>query len=268
MSNRTILQCVVVGGLLAAVVLAARPETAAAGILTKGSDAQKQRLDIAKQVAKYWSCVLKATAKCERDGGHSGLECDPQSGHALPPADPKGTFAAALAKCDEKLDFNKKGSGDPTGDYVAMTCPQLNYSGNSSVDQLQANVISGIRYLVFVRLNIIDSICPQPDQSVLPEAVECAATYLELTNKFMKLALKCQEKCENDYSGKKGNGGKTNVPVCISMAAPDPNYLACLSDAIDTATKNTTSPDYPSYLTSVAQQVETIWYSFYNYLCP
>jgi len=252
--------------LLLSVVALSSSAPAQAGILPKGTAPQKQRHDIAKQINKYWLCVLKAVAKCERDGGHSGLECDPFNVVALPPADPRGTFGASLDKCAEKLDFNKKGSGDPAADYVAMTCPIFPFGSSSTVDELQMRVRDGVRSQAALRVMEIDNVvCPFGDQSPFLDARQCVAEQLDVTIRFLKGLLKCEEKCENDYAGKKGNGGGTDFPFCFNLS--EPNFAACVAKAVTTATKKTPALD-PNYLSFLIGAYGGQTNAFYNYTCP
>ena len=96
-----------VAGLLLTTVTAAH-----AVILDDKTPAQKLRADVAKQLAKYAKCLAGVAKTCEKTGANVGLECNLATGTATLPADPNGVLAAQVAKCDAKLDFDKKG---PTG---------------------------------------------------------------------------------------------------------------------------------------------------------
>jgi hypothetical protein len=55
-------------------------------------------------------------------------------------------------------------------------------------------------------------------------------------SKYSQGIFKCQGKCENDYSGKIGNGGLTNGPECVSGdPGADPAFIACDNAALTKA---------------------------------
>src|SRR5262245_41892349 len=78
----------------------------------------KLRADVAKQVTGYTLCLVKAASKCESKGVLSSAECDLATGavsYEPSPGSETTKFQAAVAKCDDKLDLDKKGT-----DYVGI----------------------------------------------------------------------------------------------------------------------------------------------------
>lgn len=54
---------------------------------------------------------------------------------------------------------------------------------------------------------------------------------------YAKGVFKCQEKCENDYKDKKGNGGPNDLPRCNAgnLTFTDANFQGCDSGAMSKA---------------------------------
>jgi hypothetical protein len=245
------------------------PTAAGADIVGKGTPGQKQRRDIAKQWAKMWRCVAKATLACEADGGHSGLECDPRSATAVPPADPKGRYAAAIHKCLDKLDFGKHGSGDGAADYAAMGCPKYyGFSNNiGTVEALQSGMTADLRSLIYSTFLMIDSACPFSDLDTNHAARDCVAADAEIVIAYVTGLIRCQQECENDYSGKLGDGGRNNDQVCTHYALGAPSFLECAAKALAKATKKGAASN-PSILPTLGGVYDTLNLAFFDSGCP
>jgi len=226
-------------GSAAALVLVFGGSAFASGVDDKSPE-QKLRKDVAKQVTKYTQCLTKATSKCEKNGANSGVECHLDTG-AVDYAgdstlDPKNkqpaAFQADIAKCDSKLNFAKKGSGDPVADYQAIGCPgdcADTVLGDdpggtqrcADLTAFQTNVKStapdSAKSTLGLLATLLDGACgadtgkPNTD----PARQECNSNNAKALGKYSKGLFKCQEKCENDYKGKKGGGGDNDRPLCI-----------------------------------------------------
>jgi hypothetical protein len=201
--------------------------TAALGlVLPEKSAAQKLRADIAKQVAAYSRCLITALLACEKKGVSTDAECNLETATAIPPADPKGKFAAAIAKCDAKVDYTRKApkKGDPVSSYELIGCPSGATGGAPFADMtgFQALVTNAKREIDEVAgLIAVVSGCTDT-KSCVADAKAIAA--------FAAAFGKCQTLCENDYKDKKGNGGHDDD---ASRCDPngDPAAVACIDKA-------------------------------------
>lgn len=201
----------------------------------------KHRADIAKQVAKYTFCLVKAAQTCEKKGENSGVECDLATG-TISFADPTGKvqpkFAAAIAKCDTKLVLNKKGN-----DYIGLGCPGDCNTGAPGVQQcadvaafegtVEAVSATSPKGQLGVLASAIDAGCgitlggANTDEA----RIDCAANNAKLMSKYSQGLFKCQQKCELDVKNKIGNGGTANGDECMSGLSTDANFNACDSKA-------------------------------------
>ncbi len=216
--------------------------TAQALLLADKSAEQKFRLDVGKQTSGYLSCIIKAAQKCEKDGALPGSECNLVTRTAAAPADPKGQFAAALAKCDSKVELSKK-AGVLT--YQSIGCPgdcDPVTAGPQPCANLQAYQDftlgdTGTRATVNLQGSVIPALTGCADNE---SCVAEAARY----SKFALASLKCMGACEADFKNKKGNGGLTDASVChLPVTAPpdaggtDPFFVACIGKVLASAEK-------------------------------
>lgn len=205
-------------------------------------DAYKLRADIAKQVAKYTFCLVKAAQGCEKKGTHSGVECDLATG-TISFADPTNKvqpkFQAAITKCDTKLLLNKKGT-----DYVGIGCPGDCDTGAPGVQQcadipafeatVEGTTPTSAKGQLGVLAAAIDAACgitlggANTDEA----RIECATTQAKALTKYAQGLYKCEQKCELDVKAKIGNGGLTNGNECqIGEPGADATFTACASAA-------------------------------------
>src|SRR5436309_2661791 len=99
--------------------------SASAAVFADKTPEQKLRADVASQVGAYTKCLAGALLSCEKTGALPGAECNLTLATATPPADAKGKFAIAVAKCDAKLDYNRKGpkGNSSVQNYELIGCP-------------------------------------------------------------------------------------------------------------------------------------------------
>lgn len=219
--------------------------SASALILADKSDPQKLRKDIQKQQAKFVDCLVKAAVKCEKSGNQvASPECDLSTATATPPADSKGTFAADVAKCESKVDYNKKGYGSPATDYDDIGCP-----GDSSppapdqpytdLNAYQVGAIASAKDQVdTVSLVLAGSVAPECSSGTPDEQNDCGVDMASRIGKYAKALFACLGKCENDYKNKKGNGGPNDGPNCTLDAdgtAPNTSGDALFDACVDKA---------------------------------
>lgn len=263
------------GLILGAVALGAvvvQAGTAQALVLDYKTEAQAIRAEINKQVSGFTACIVKASLKCEATGASAGLvECDLVDGTAVAPADAKAGFAADLAKCASKVNYMKKAKTlSAAAGYSAIGCPgdatpttcdhgfcALSGVENNSfscglastctdpaVDDGDVNFVdlnayrdtaivvarSTVANLASINALFLGGACDTDNK--------CAAGYTSNLSKYAAAVQKCQLACENDYAGKKGNGGPTDEAVCNASAngqrAADTTNLAldaCIAKA-------------------------------------
>lgn len=205
-----------------ALVLALTCTTAHAHVLDKktDTDAYKLRATIAKQLSGYGSCLLKAVAKCEAKGTSSVPECDAATSVvAYEPVAGEQTakFVAAVAKCDAKLDPDKKAT-----DYVGIGCPgdcdpAAGTQECASLAAYEASLESatGVKAEVAQLLLDVDAACAGAGAPTSPERIECVADATKALTTYRAKVLKCQQTCEADVKGSKGGGAITNAAVCV-----------------------------------------------------
>lgn len=206
--------------------------------------AAKLRADIAKQVAKYTFCLVKAAQKCEKGGANSGVECNLGTGavaYEMPAGDATAKFQAAIQKCDDKMALTKK-STNPVSDYIAIGCPGDCNTGAAGTQQcadinaFEANVesvtSSSPKGQLGLLATLIDGGCAT-DLAIMDNTdearIDCAADQAKLMSKYAQGVFKCQAKCENDFKNSKGNGGPSNGVEC---AAGDPGAAQAFKDCV------------------------------------
>ncbi len=208
------------------------------------SDEQKHRKNIAKQVSKYTLCLVKAITKCEEGSGTSAVECHADTGvvdyagdMTLDPKNKQpGHFQDAIAKCDSKVNLSKKGNF-----YTTIGCPGDCNAGTAGTQQcanlaaFQASVIGSqtgsSKNQLGTLAAAIGTACDADvgGSPTDPALIECGFQNAATLTFYSKGLFKCQEKCENDYKDKKGDGGPNDLPVCNAGNNPlkDPNFAAC-----------------------------------------
>jgi hypothetical protein len=214
-----------IGVTTAALVLAAN--TAAFGLVFPAkSPGQKLRADIAKQVALYSKCLIRALLACEKTGVSVEAECSLESATATPPADPKGKFAAAIAKCDAAVDYGRKGikNGAPFPNYELLGCPAgtIGQPPLADLDEFQA-IVTKAKGEIDGIAEVIGEISGCTDTKSCVADAKVIAT-------FAAAFGKCQTLCENDYKDKKGNGG-----IDDDTSRCDPNGDAAAVECIEKA---------------------------------
>jgi hypothetical protein len=243
----------VAAGLAAAFVFT----SAAQGfVLDAGTDAQKHRRDIGKQLAKYVFCLGKVGINCEKKGAHTGTECNLADGSTAPTIDPgtAGKFSAGLASCDGKFVAEKK---QKTSDYQQIGCPGDCDEGAAGIQQCadlgdyddnvtdganaggaktQVTVLGGL-----IGANCVTHLGLPAGTSADEVAIKCALNDAKRLSKYAKGVNKCVELCENDYKDKKGNGGPTDDPVC-DVTAPGGAFADCLAKKADKALEKVIAP--------------------------
>jgi hypothetical protein len=223
--------------LVAAAVLVGPP---ASGVVLEKGALQKHRQDIGKQLAKMVLCIAKAGTKCEAKGEHSGVECNLVDPDASTVSDKVAAkLAAAIGKCESKLALDKKG---PASDYAAIGCPGDSNSGlagdqpYADLDDYEANVGGDAREALSLLTPLIDVLCGGPNSE--NQAVQdCVKAQVAGLSSYAAGVFKCQEQCENDYSGGKGGGGPTDstTQCAAGNAGADDNFADCVGGALDKA---------------------------------
>ena len=218
---------------------------ASAEVLTDKSPEAKHRKDVGKQTAKFVACLAKAAIKCEKGGASSGVDCDLSNPPASTHPDPKGKvipkFLAAIAKCEMKVNLTKKG---PASDYTLFGCPGDSdpvTSGDQPYTDLtdfQAGLSQNTRDQLSLLTPAIDILCGGPN-STDPAVIACTELQANGLLKYAKGVFKCQEKCENDYQNKKGNGGPTDsaAQCAAGDAGADSNFKDCVNGVLAKAQK-------------------------------
>jgi len=232
-------------------VLGAAP--AHALVLDPGaSAAQKElygiRADISKQLAGFTQCIVKANLACEATGATTAQECFLSTSTANAPADAKGKFAEAVAKCDAKVDYLKKNkSFTPLGAYQGLGCPG-DSDGNTpgaqpfnNMDDYEAAARASAKAQVQLLGSLLQALLPScTDQKCVASASSALASYTSALQS-------CLAACENDFKNKKGNGGPDDLTTHCEInpgdglgGSPnsDPNFDACIQKAAAKATKN------------------------------
>lgn len=191
--------------LIAGLMLLTIASAANAVVLDEKSPAQKLRADVAKQVASYMKCLANVQLACEKTGILPAPECNLATGTAIAPADPKNALAGQIAKCDAKLDFNKKGpkGNSPLQNYELLGCPSWG-AGVRFASMAQFQAAAG-----FLKATISGFVGNVTSASGCTDNKTCK-TDGKLIFDFIKAVSTCQTACENDYKDKKGNGGPTD----------------------------------------------------------
>jgi hypothetical protein len=206
---------------LAAALLLTTGSAAHALLLTEKSPAQKLRADVGKQITGYLKCLGKAVVACEKTGAATDAECVLETGATTAPADPKAKFATAVGKCDSALDFARKAPPDLTSfeSYELLGCP------NYGIGFLFSGLEQYEQFLLLVKPALDDLIDEMPFMSGCSDAKSCANAAKVLLNLIDGLN-RCDLACEEDYKGKKGNGGPTD-DLAQCDATGDPKAQAC-----------------------------------------
>jgi hypothetical protein len=211
--------------LVTALLLTSRA-SAPAAVFTDRSPEQKLRADVGSQVTRYTKCLATVLLACEKTGFQPGAECSLETGTASAPADPKGTFAAQVAKCDAKLDFNHKGpkGNSSQQNYELIGCPSF---GAPTPFADMAGFESGAGFLKGVVDNFVASM---PQASGCTDTKSCK-TATKMFLDFTAAVGKCQTLCENDYKGKHGNGGPTDDVARCGLSG-DPRAQVCIDGVV------------------------------------
>lgn len=222
-----------------ALVLALTCGSAHAHVLDKKEDAAafKLRATVAKQLSGYRACLSKAVVKCEAKGASSAPECDPTTGAvAYEPGAGKQTekFQAALAKCDAKLDPDKKST-----DYVGIGCPGdcSSAPGTQACASLAAyesdlESTSGVKAYVLALQTEADVACAGEGAPDGEARIDCVGDALKALTTFRQKIDKCAQSCEADVKGSKGGGALTNDAVCVAPGG-HASVVACIGKAGD-----------------------------------
>lgn len=190
--------------LIAGLLLVTRSSTLGA-VFDEKSPAQKLRADVATQLARYKKCLANVVLACEKKGFLPGAECHLATATANPPADPKGTFAAQVAKCDAKLDFGHKGpkGNSPVQNYELIGCPS--YGAGTRFADMDAYEDAAS----FLKAQVDSFVSSTPTASGCTDTKSCRAD-MKILLDFASGLTRCQTACENDYKDKKGDGGPTD----------------------------------------------------------
>jgi len=208
-----------------AVVATLTCSSASAAVFADKSPAQKLRADVATQVAGYTKCLINALAACEKTGVDGDPECRLSDGSVTAPADPKGKFAGAIAKCDAKLDYDRKGPKGNTSvqNYELIGCPH----GSSPTRFADMDGFESIARKAKPEIDNVASLLTTA--SGCSDTKSCGAA-AKLIAGYAASFGKCQTACENDYKNKKGNGGPDDDTLrCDSTG--DPKVIVCIQKA-------------------------------------
>lgn len=214
-------------------------------VLPEGSDAQKHRRDIGKQVAKYVQCLVKAAQKCERNGDEADQECFLASG-TVQGSDPnldQVDFQERIAKCDSKLNLSKKSPSDgldQVADYQGIGCPgdsnsgtagDQPFTGPNALNDFQTAVKSASKTQIDALSAILCALgCAQDCTDDSEVNRECLLNDSKRLSKYAKGTTKCRDKCEKDYKvpDSAGGGGPTdNQNICTITGTGAPNFDVC-----------------------------------------
>jgi len=223
-------------------------------VLQNRTEAQAIRQELSKKVPEQLACLVKATLACEASSTTLGADCSLLTAGTQNGADAKGKYAAAIAKCDAKWNVIRKNkSYTDAGAYEAIGCPgdsDSNTNGNQrytnmSSYQVGANLIvkNQLHLLSLILASSVDTDPAAPgNQSCGDE--KCLARAATGLLKYVQALQKCIIACENDYSGKKGNGGPTDGSECLveasgisGAAGSAPAFDACVDKAWASANK-------------------------------
>ncbi|MBX3023719.1 hypothetical protein KF840_02300 [bacterium] len=229
-------------GLFTAAALTLSGSVTFAHVIDPATDkaAAKLRADVAKQVAKYTFCLVKAAAGCEKGGATSAVECNLGTGavaYEMPAGAATAKFNAAIGKCDDKMVLSKKGN-----DYIGIGCPGDCDAGTPGVQQcagmsafeasVESAAASSAKGQLGLLATLIDLACgtdlgvPNTD----PARIKCATDQAKLMSKYAQGVFKCQAKCENDFKNSKGNGGPSNGAECkAGDVGAAPAFATCVS---------------------------------------
>ena len=250
---------------IAATLLLATGTGAHALVLAEKSPAQKLRADIGKQMVGYAKCLGRALVACEKTGTATDPECVLQTATAAPSADPKGKFAAAIAKCDAKLDFGRRAPKDLSSleSYQLLGCPSyvtpFTFSG---LEQFQ-------QFLSLMKPALDDLVPDMPFASGCSDAKSCAVATQVLLD-FLDALNQCELRCEEDYADKRGNGGTTDG-LAQCDAAGDPGMQSCVARATDRfLAKASTWPARDAVVTTFTPLFDQFFDKFWNIAdqCP
>ncbi len=215
-----------------ATVVLATASAASAWIPNLADPAEKARFkqlgDIYKQQSKFVDCVVKAGIKCEQTYGTS---VGTQECVFATATGPVGSgFGAALAACEAKVDYNKKGTGDAAADYAAMQCPADSDSGtpgNQDYASLTAWQTAALPS-TYSQLDTLATLVALLADAAGKDAIATAADTGTL-NKYGKGLFTCIRKCEADAKGTKGGGALTDSTTQCDPGngAADPAMIAC-----------------------------------------
>lgn len=244
---------------LAAALLLSTGSAAHALIFAEKTPEQKLRADIGKQIFGYLKCLGQAAVACEKTGALPARECVVATGVATAPADPKAKFAAAIAKCDAKLDYGRKAPRGSTSlqSYELLGCPSYG-SG------LQFASLEQYKQILLTAKSVIDNfVGNMPFVAGCTDAKSCAADAKHLLGLIDSMA-RCKLACENDYKDRKGNGGPTDD---LAQCEPtgDPNAQACLAKVTDKFLDK--AADWPfgaSVVQSVTQVADSLSDTLFN----
>jgi len=240
---------------LAAGLLLLTRATAPAVVLDEKTAAQKLRADVGSQLARYVKCIGAATVACEKTGDSTAAECDAETGIATPPADPKAKFAKAIAKCDAKLDFDRKGpkGNSSLANYELIGCPSYGSGLQfSSMAQFQS-------FAPLLKPVVGDLVAGIAFASGCDDAKACANASKVMAG-FVDALGNCELRCENDYKDKKGNGGPTDALAQCDLAG-DPRAQLCIDKAVDTFVDK--AEDWP-FRDLAVTQVSALFDDFYD----
>lgn len=229
----------VLGGALAVAVLAIGA-SAHAHVLSKDSQKElfKLRADVSKQVRKLTTCVAKATLKCEKFGVSSVGECDPLTGavsYEPVAGDQTAKFQGALAKCDDKANFIKKGT-----DYTGIGCPgdcgaAAGTQPCADLPAYEALTSQRVRSQFNSLAAAMDAACASAGTPDSEARIDCVADAGKELRKYAAALYKCEHKCEVDEKGNKGGGSLTNAGACL-VSSGSPEFSACETKAAEKLT--------------------------------
>jgi hypothetical protein len=255
--------------LIAAGLALAVAGAAHAFLIDAKTQPQKNRSDINLQSAKHIACLIKAVQACERKGTTVEQECFLATGTTAPGIDPEGKFPAAIAKCDSKLLFMKK-AGRGVGEveaYEALGCPG-DGDTNTPGDQRFTDMIpfqESVKPVFKSTLDTLAAALPALTgcdvQPGLKLQTKCLNAERKRLTAYSSAIGKCQRACENDYVGKKGDGGPVDDPVCAldeglvdeTNESGDPTFNACVDRAFEKATRREPWP--PSVQTLILPEI-------------
>jgi hypothetical protein len=221
-----------IGAAAALALTAGAPAFAA--VFAEKSPAQKLRADVAKQVAGYTKCLVTAVLNCEKTGISPSPECDLESATAAAPADPKGKLAPAIAKCDAKLDYDRKGpkGNSSVENYELIGCPtgSNNRPRFADMDEFEG-IASRAKREIDAIASVVPAVSGCTDTEGCIQAAKVIASYAAAFGR-------CQTSCENDYKDKKGDGGPDDDPLRCGPTG-DPAAVACIDKAADKFVRKT-----------------------------